>query len=95
MPDLRAILVVTTDKVYRNDGGGRAFRETDPLSGADPYSASKVGQEMAAQAYGRSYFEPAGVPLATAAAATSSAEATSARTGSCRTSCAPCVRGRP
>lgn len=65
-PGLRAVLVVTTDKVYLNKGGHRPFKESDPLGGSEPYSASKVGQEMAAQAYGRSYFEPAGVWLATA-----------------------------
>jgi CDP-glucose 4,6-dehydratase len=39
--------VVTTDKVYRNDDSGRAFVESDPLAGKDPYSASKVGAESA------------------------------------------------
>ena len=30
-PSLRAVLVITTDKVYRNDDSGRPFREDDPL----------------------------------------------------------------
>lgn len=64
--DLKVVLVATTDKVYRNDGAGQAFRETDPLGGSEPYSASKVGQEMVAQAYAQSYFEPAGIRVATA-----------------------------
>lgn len=63
---LKVILVVTTDKVYRNDGTAQAFRETDPLGGSEPYSASKVGQEMVTQAYAQSYFEPSGVRVATA-----------------------------
>jgi CDP-glucose 4,6-dehydratase len=46
-----AIGVVTTDKVYRNDNTGRAFIETDPLAGKDPYSASKVGAEAAVAAW--------------------------------------------
>ena len=42
---VQAIVVVTTDKVYRNDDSGRVFVETDSLEGKDPYSASKVGAE--------------------------------------------------
>jgi CDP-glucose 4,6-dehydratase len=48
---VKAIIVVTTDKVYRNDNSGRAFVETDPLEGKDPYSASKVGTEAAVAAW--------------------------------------------
>jgi CDP-glucose 4,6-dehydratase len=48
---VKAIIVVTTDKVYRNDNSGRAFVETDPLEGKDPYSASKVGAEAVVSAY--------------------------------------------
>jgi CDP-glucose 4,6-dehydratase len=43
---VRSIVVVTSDKVYRNDGRGRSFRESDPLGGGDPYSASKAMAEM-------------------------------------------------
>ncbi len=48
---IKAIIIVTTDKVYRNDNSGRAFIETDPLEGKDPYSASKVGTEAAVAAW--------------------------------------------
>ena len=48
---VRAVVIVTTDKVYRNDNSGRPFIETDPLSGKDPYSASKVGTEAAVSAW--------------------------------------------
>ncbi len=65
-PDLEAVLVVTTDKVYRNDGSGRRFVESDPLGGHDPYSASKAGTELVAAAFADSYFSKAGVALATA-----------------------------
>lgn len=37
-----AIVVVTTDKVYVPDPGGRPHHEDDPLGGHDPYSASKA-----------------------------------------------------
>jgi CDP-glucose 4,6-dehydratase len=48
---VKAVVVVTTDKVYRNDDSGKPFIETDPLSGKDPYSASKVGTEAAVAAW--------------------------------------------
>jgi len=48
---VKAIIVVTTDKVYRNDNSGRVFVETDPLEGKDPYSASKVGTEAVVSAW--------------------------------------------
>ena len=48
---VKAIIVVTTDKVYRNDNSRRAFVETDPLEGKDPYSASKVGTEAVVAAW--------------------------------------------
>ena len=48
---VKTIFVVTTDKVYRNDNSGRAFVETDPLEGKDPYSASKVGTEAVVAAW--------------------------------------------
>lgn len=64
---LLAILVITSDKVYANPDG-RAFREGDALGGVEPYAASKAAVEIVTQAFGRSYFEAAGVALATARA---------------------------
>jgi CDP-glucose 4,6-dehydratase len=48
---VKAIIVVTTDKVYRNENAGHIFVETDPLEGKDPYSASKVGAEAVVSAW--------------------------------------------
>ncbi len=53
------VVVVTSDKCYRNDESGRPFTEDDPLGGHDPYSASKAAQELVAQSYRLSYFDPA------------------------------------
>ena len=39
-------LIVTTDKVYRNDGRLDGYVETDPLGGRDPYSASKAMADL-------------------------------------------------
>lgn len=66
LPALRAIIVVTTDKVYENREWVWPYRETDPLGGRDPYSASKSAAEMAVLAWRRSYFDRVGVPVLTA-----------------------------
>jgi CDP-glucose 4,6-dehydratase len=50
-PSVRALVCVTTDKVYENRERQQGFRETDPLGGKDPYSASKAAAELAAGAY--------------------------------------------
>lgn len=67
-----ALVCVTSDKCYRNDGSGRAFAETSPFGGSDPYSASKGMVELLATAWRSSFFAPAGrvatVRLATARA---------------------------
>ncbi|GLS18941.1 CDP-glucose 4,6-dehydratase [Labrys miyagiensis] len=63
---LRGILAVTSDKVYLNEEKGTAFLESDKLGGKDPYSASKAASEIVAYSYARSFFDKAGVPLATA-----------------------------
>lgn len=50
-------LIVTSDKVYANDGTGRAFVESDRLGGRDPYSASKAAAELVVESFRASYFE--------------------------------------
>lgn len=65
-PALQAILTVTSDKVYANAETGRAFVEGDALGGKDPYSASKAAAELVTQSFARTFFDKAGVPVATA-----------------------------
>lgn len=67
-PDVRSIVVVTTDKVYHNAEAGLAFIETDPLGGHDPYSASKAAAEIVASSYRSSFFAPRKIGIATARA---------------------------
>jgi CDP-glucose 4,6-dehydratase len=55
------VVVVTTDKCYENDAaaqGSKAhnFKETDPLGGHDPYSASKAAAEIVVASYRDSFF---------------------------------------
>jgi CDP-glucose 4,6-dehydratase len=65
-PALQAILVVTSDKVYANAETGRPFCEGDALGGKDPYSASKAAAEIVTASFARSYYDKAGVAVATA-----------------------------
>ena len=66
---LQALVAVTTDKCYRNNGEPWPYRENDPLGGTDPYSASKACAELIAASYRQSYFSHAGAtPIATARA---------------------------
>ena len=55
-PSVRAVVIVTSDKCYQNPETGRAFRETDPLGGRDPYGASKAAAELVTAAYRESFF---------------------------------------
>ena len=48
------VLVITTDKVYRNLEERRPFVETDPLGGSDPYSTSKAMADLLTDSWGRS-----------------------------------------
>jgi CDP-glucose 4,6-dehydratase len=41
-PNIKSQLIITTDKVYKNNEKKNAFKETDELSGHEPYSASKA-----------------------------------------------------
>lgn len=50
-PSVQAHLIVTTDKVYLNQGFNRSYKETDPLGGKDPYSASKAMADILAQEF--------------------------------------------
>ena len=57
---VRAIVVVTSDKVYKNRETGKAFAENDPLGGDDPYSASKACAEIATESWRASFFQTPG-----------------------------------
>ncbi|NJS35664.1 MAG: CDP-glucose 4,6-dehydratase [Brachymonas sp.] len=65
---VRAIVAITTDKVYRNNEEGRAFAEQDPLGGHDPYSASKAAAEFVIESYRRSFFSNLDIGLVSARA---------------------------
>lgn len=53
---VRVVLVVTSDKCYENREWVWPYRESDPMGGHDPYSASKGCAELATAAWRRSWF---------------------------------------
>jgi CDP-glucose 4,6-dehydratase len=53
---LEAIVAVTSDKCYENREWVWPYRETDPMGGHDPYSASKGAAELVIAAYRASFF---------------------------------------
>lgn len=64
----KVTLVITTDKCYENNEQNKAFKETDPMGGFDPYSSSKGCAELAVSAYGRSFFNKGDAVVASARA---------------------------
>lgn len=62
-PDVRAVVVVTTDKCYENREWPWAYRERDRLGGHDPYSASKAGSELVAASYRTAFLQQPSAPL--------------------------------
>ena len=61
--DVRAVVVVTSDKCYENPGDrSRRFVEGDPLGGSDPYSSSKACAELVTASYRRSFFSAEDAP---------------------------------
>ena len=57
-PSVRAHVVVTTDKVYRNVNQAHGYVESDPLGGHDPYSASKAMADLLTQSWVASFDGP-------------------------------------
>jgi CDP-glucose 4,6-dehydratase len=63
-PNLKAIVNITTDKCYENDGRSEAYKESDPMGGYDPYSSSKGCAELVASSYRRSFLQDKNIGLA-------------------------------
>lgn len=54
--NLRAVVNVTTDKVYENREWEWGYREIERLGGYDPYSSSKSCSELVTNAFRQSFF---------------------------------------
>lgn len=59
VPAIKSILVVSSDKVYKNVASekNKFFSETDSLGGIDIYSCSKTCEDLVMQSYFASYFQ--------------------------------------
>ena len=64
----KVVVAVTTDKVYHNREWAHPYRESDPLGGHDPYSASKAACEIAINSYIASFLGAQGTAVARARA---------------------------
>lgn len=64
-PSVKAHVVITTDKVYRNVNQEAGYVESDPLGDDDPYSASKAMADLLTQSFVKSF---PGAPTAIARA---------------------------
>ena len=49
------VVLITSDKVYKNFEINRGYHENDILGGHDPYSASKASAEIVIQSYLKSF----------------------------------------
>ena len=61
-------ILITSDKVYKNLEQGKPFKETDPLGGKDPYSASKAACEILIGSYIETFFSDNTFKIASARA---------------------------
>lgn len=57
-------VVITSDKVYRNNEWLWGYKETDQLGGHDPYSASKAAAEIAISTYASALLDLSKTPIA-------------------------------
>lgn len=62
---VQSVVIITTDKVYRNHEQIQGYREADTLGGHDPYSTSKACVELISEAYTASFLRNAKIPLTT------------------------------
>ena len=66
---VKAIVAITTDKIYENKERAQGYRESDPLGGHDPYSASKAACELLIDSYRKAFFSDENSPLLASARA--------------------------
>ena len=64
-PWIEAVVLITSDKAYRNDEWCWGYRETDALGGHDPYSGSKSCAELIAHSYYHSFLQHGPTRVAT------------------------------
>lgn len=60
---VKSVIVVTTDKVYRNDNRPEGYVENDILNGYDPYSNSKSCADILTSSYVNSFLQDKKIPV--------------------------------
>lgn len=68
VPEVRAVVVITSDKCYENQEWDWGYRENEAMGGYDPYSNSKGCAELVTSAYRQSFFNNAGNAVGVASA---------------------------
>lgn len=63
---VKSIVIITTDKVYKNSQNDYGFKEDDKLGGFDPYSSSKAAVEILVDSYKQSFFIDKSIGISTA-----------------------------
>lgn len=65
---LKSVVLVTSDKCYKNKELSSGYNENSELGGDDPYSASKAAAEILFSSYNKSFFKKKNIGIATARA---------------------------
>jgi len=65
---VKGIVVITTDKCYKNNEWIYPYREIDELGGIDPYSSSKACSELVISSYRESFLKKKNIIVASARA---------------------------
>ena len=60
---VKSVIIVTTDKVYRNDSRPKGYVEDDILNGHDPYSNSKSCADILTSSYVNSFLSERKIPV--------------------------------
>ena len=68
LKNLKSLVTITTDKVYKNKEWDFPYREIDELGGVDPYSASKASVELVINSYRESFYKAKNIKLLSARA---------------------------
>ena len=68
LDSVRVAVMITTDKVYRENGAKSPYLEQDALGGHDPYSASKAASELVIASYRAAFLAGQGIAVASARA---------------------------
>ena len=61
---LKSVVLITSDKCYKNKELSSGYNENSELGGDDPYSASKAAAEILYSSYNKSFFEKKNIGIA-------------------------------